>query len=66
MSAKNGIDLPQTCNPARRQGGTCMKNESFIQLFIEFDPSEFQGAVLWLPEASLSRAVSESEVVYVG
>jgi hypothetical protein len=43
-----------------------MKNESFIQLFIEFDPSEFQGAVLWLPEASLSRAVSESEVVYVG
>jgi hypothetical protein len=42
-----------------------MKNEPFIQLFIEFDPSEFQGAILWLPEAALSFTVSESEVVHV-
>jgi hypothetical protein len=43
-----------------------MNYEPFIQLFIEFGPLEFQGAILWLPETLPSPAVSESEVIYAG
>jgi hypothetical protein len=42
-----------------------MMNEPFFQLFIEFDPSEFQGAILWLSEPPLALTASESEVVHV-
>jgi hypothetical protein len=42
-----------------------MKNEPFIQLFIEFAPCELQGATLWLPELAVSSAASEEEVVRV-
>jgi hypothetical protein len=42
-----------------------MKNEPFIQLFIEFAPCELQGATLWLPVMDVSSAASEEEVVCV-
>lgn len=40
-----------------------MKNEPFIELFIEFAPFEFRGAVLWLPESIDSLATVEGEVM---
>jgi hypothetical protein len=48
------------------KGGFYMKDEPFIELFIEFAPSDFHGAILWLPGAfSVSTAEEEREVVYV-
>lgn len=40
-----------------------MKHEPFIQLFIEFAPPEFQGAIIWLPGNEQPRAPKEREVV---
>lgn len=40
-----------------------MSNESFIQLFIEFGPAEFQGATLWVSRAEDTSIQNEGEVI---
>ncbi len=40
-----------------------MKNESFMQLFIELAPRELWGAMLLLPQSEAALAVCEGEVM---
>lgn len=40
-----------------------MNHESFIQLFIEFGPAEFQGATLWINRTEYTSVPKESEVI---